>query len=117
MKDTYKILEITEKSPTDFQISYGVTSPDVPYFKAMVAGTASTDLETILEKVNEAAHTQLNNRREKAANELAARTEEERTANMWETLKTGIEELKGTDIPLKKPKEKKRQLKAPEDKD
>lgn len=116
MKDTYKILDITEKSKTEFQIAYSVESGDVPYFKAMVSGPASEDLKAILERVKDAAYIQLTNRREKIAKELAERTEEERTANMWETLKAGIEELKGTSMPLKKPKEKKRQLEAPANK-
>ena len=113
MKDTYKILDITEKSKTEFQIAYSVESEDVPYFKALVAGPASRDVKEIIQRVSDAAYAQLELRREKIAKELADQTEEERTESMWVDLKAGIEELKGTSIDLKKPAEKKIRLAAP----
>lgn len=112
MKATYKILDITEKSKTEFQIAYSVESDDVPYFKALVSGPASTDMEAILEQVNGAAYAQLEQRREKIAKELAERTEEENTDNMWSALRASIEELQGTSITLKKPKEKRKRLES-----
>jgi len=113
MKDTYKILDITEKSKTEFQIAYSVESEDVPYFKALVSGPASNDMNAILKRVSSAAYEQLTNRREKIAKELADQTEEERTESMWTALKAGIEELKETSIDLKKPAEKKKRLEDP----
>ena len=115
-KDTYKILDITEKSKTEFQIAYSVESEDVPYFKALVIGPASKDMKEILQRVSSAACRQLEIRREKIAKELENQTEEERTESMWVDLKAGIEELKGTSIDLKKPAEKKARLAAPQEK-
>lgn len=114
--DKYTILDISEKSRSEFQIAYAVESKDIPRFKALVSVPAGKPKEDIIEMVNNHAYSQLETRREKIAKEAREQEERENIERLRDSLKANIESLKGTGTPIKKPKEKKKQLEAPEEK-
>ena len=115
--DKYTILDISEKSRSEFQIAYAVASDDIPRFKALVTVPAGKPKEDIIELVNSHAYSQLNTRREKLAKEAREREERENIERLRDSLKADIESLKGVGTPIKKPVEKKRQLEAPPNKE
>lgn len=112
--DKYTILGIEEKSRTEFQIAYAVESNDIPRFKELVTVPTGKPKEEILAMVNDTAYTRLKDRREKRESQQKEREEQERIERMRDTLKAEIENMKGPGIPLKKPRQKKKQLQAPE---
>jgi phosphoglycolate phosphatase-like HAD superfamily hydrolase len=112
-KDIYTILDISEKSRSEFQIGYAVESEDIPRFKAMVSVPAGKPKEDIIERVNDAAHHQLEIRREKIAKEAHDKEERENIERLRDSLKADIDGLKGAGIQITKPKEKKARLETP----
>lgn len=112
--DKFTILGIEEKSRTEFQIAYAVESNDTPRFKELVTVPAGKPKEEILALVNDTAYSRLELRREKCVQEQKEQEEQERIERMRDTLKAEIKNMKGSGIPIEKPKQKKKQIQAPE---
>lgn len=118
--DRYTVLEISEKPKRDknarseFLIAYAVESDDIPRFKEQVT-ISLRPKEALISAINDAAFTRLEDRREKAKKEREERSEQENQCLMRDTLKAELDAMKGTEIELKKPEQKKKQLKAPKD--
>ena len=111
-KDSYTILGIEDKATKEFTVAYAVDSEDIPRFKLLLTVPVGTKAD-IIERVNSAALSQLQLRRDKIAKEARETADRENIENVREQLKADILNMKGTGTPIRKPKEKKARLEAP----
>lgn len=117
MKDNYTILETEERGEDDLRVYFRVNAEGLTPFRGSVNIPMTATTKEAAERINEAAFTQVKARRATAAAEVKAATEKEKLAISKQLLEEGLNSLTNVEAEIKKPKEKKRQLAPPPDKE